>query len=126
MTYQGLYNDPDCYQHCKSSILPFRASYSRQALDDVDSEILYSLIAREHNPANQPTVEYEPAAVTTASHYITPLFQLKSVQRRVWVRKHYHHDPENLHYELDTGYTQTNTSTISGIRTCGRLHCRLK
>ncbi|XP_003375516.1 conserved hypothetical protein [Trichinella spiralis] len=25
-----------------------------------------------------------------------------------------------------SGDTQTNTSTISGIRTCGRLHCRLK
>ncbi|XP_003375477.1 conserved hypothetical protein [Trichinella spiralis] len=25
-----------------------------------------------------------------------------------------------------SGDIQTNTSTISGIRTCGRLHCRLK
>ncbi|KRY35080.1 hypothetical protein T01_13271 [Trichinella spiralis] len=43
------------------------ASYSRQALYDVDSESTHFLITREHNAANQPPVEYEHADVSTAN-----------------------------------------------------------
>ncbi|KRY26366.1 hypothetical protein T03_6723 [Trichinella britovi] len=80
------------------------------ALSSMDNARTF-LITREHNPAHQPTVEYEQAYVSTANQI--------TVQKTVA-------DPSDYKAAyLPTNYAQISKSKTSGIRTSVHFDCHL-